>query len=348
MTISVAEIETRWLGDDAVDIGVEALVDSFNRAELLLGRDWLEQPLSSGATGSAVALPLHVVGERLRTIEQAHRRQKLIARVRNRDEAALSELHAIALCAAADGIEIEIEPEIIVDRRNRIPDFRLRRRNETWVHVEVTAPTLSESGQAAANAATWLASSVESIPDGVTVQVRFRDEPTHKDLAEVLEQVPGTCVGQTVDRPRFVMFVAQASPSFTPAGSDERGRPIMGAIRGRLHGDQRAGLLVRVPFTDERGQRILDSEAKQLPKEGPGLVCILTNYTNYWSGLIERSFSSTVRRRISGVLLFHSGIVPGDRGARLPTIGRLFRNPHARVPLPSWLIGTLEGLRREF
>ena len=103
-------------------------------------------------------------------------------------------------------------------------------------------------------------------------------------------------------------------------------------------------LAVRVPFTDERAQRILDAEAKQIPKEGPGLICIMTTYGSYWRGLIERSFSPAIRRRISGVLLFHSGIVAGQRCARLPTAGRILLNPHARTTLPRWLTEQLEAL----
>jgi hypothetical protein len=153
---------------------------------------------------------------------------------------------------------------------------------------------------------------------------------------------------QTIDRPNFIIHTRPATPVLTPIGGDEHGRPIFGNAVFRVSGENRALVSVRVPYPDLRGQQVIDAEARQLPKEGPGLICIATGHGKYWRSLIERSFSPTIRRRISGVLLFETGLLLGDHGIELQTAGRLLSNPHARQPLPSWLEASLHRLPAAF
>jgi hypothetical protein len=134
----------------------------------------------------------------------------------------------------------------------------------------------------------------------------------------------------------------------TPIGGDEHGRPIFANAVFRVSGENRALLSVRVPYTDLRGQQVIDAEARQLPKQGPGLICIATSHGGYWKSLIERSFSPTIRRRISGVLLFQTGLLPWEHGVELQTAGRLLSNPYARLQLPSWLEASLHRLPLAF
>src|SRR5262245_53677298 len=175
--ITATEIQERWLGGCAVDVDIGQLVDSFNRVENVLGRAWLDRTIASGVVGPAVALPVHALGERLAVLQRATGKEKLVARLQNGDRAAYSELHALALCTP-DDLEVEIEPAIQVGGGTRVPDFRLRRTGEPWVHVEVTAPTASETAQAAESAATSIAGAV-ALRERTTVQVRFRREPDH-------------------------------------------------------------------------------------------------------------------------------------------------------------------------
>src|SRR5262249_28962335 len=105
------EIEERWLGGCAVEVDIHQLVDSFNRLEGVFGRPWLDRSLESGVVGPVVTLPLHVLGVQLAVLQRAVGKEKLVARLRNGERAAHSELHALALCSPDDQVEIEIEPE---------------------------------------------------------------------------------------------------------------------------------------------------------------------------------------------------------------------------------------------
>jgi hypothetical protein len=350
MVISQDEIQERWLAGCLVAGGTEALVETFNRVEATLGREWLEAPLAGPTRGPIIALPLHLTGQHLRSLANAVRREKLVERLRVREPAALSELHALAICVGDDpAVDVEIEPTIQVNGGDRVPDFAVRRGSERWTYVEVTAPNESEDAEEARAAATTLVKSLPPVPSGVAAHVRFRDVPTEDDIQEVGAELRKATVGTSVDQGRFVLEVTAAADVTSISGSDEQNRPIYGSMAGRVEGDVRSSIMVRVPYTDERGQRILDAEAKQIRKGGPGLICMRTANGKYWRGLIERSFSPTIRRRISGALLFFSGITGNPDGAmHLPTIGRLLSNPHARTHLPDWLRDRLERLPAKF
>jgi hypothetical protein len=348
MAVSRSEIEERWLGQPLPENEADRIVESFNRVEQILGRPWLEAWLAPGIVGPFVALPIYLLGIQLSVLCHAKGAEKLIQRLQAREPAALSELHSIALCVVSNDVEIEIEPPVTVGDAEKIPDFRLRRPGERWVWVEVTQPNYSESAQIAQRAAASLRNLLTKVPDGMEVQIRFRTEPSDTDLNSVRTEVEQATLNQLIDRPAFIIHTRTATPVLTPIGDDEQGRPIFGNAVFRANGENRALLSVRVPYTDLRGQQVIDAEARQLPKEGPGLICIATGHGKYWQSLIERSFSPTIRRRISGALLFQTGIVPGEHGIELQTAGRLLRNPYAREPLPSWLETSLHRLPATF
>lgn len=348
MAVSRGEVEEGWLGYPLHEDLVETILESFNRVEQILGRPWLETSRARGIVGPAVVLPIHLLGIQLDLLSRAKGAEKLMQRLQAREAAAFSELHSIALCMDSNDVELEIEPPATVGDAEKVPDFRLRRPDERWVWVEITRPNYSESAQIAQNAARSLSDFLRQIPDGIEVQIRFRSEPSDPDLNSVRLELGRATSNQTIDRPTFVIHTSAATPVFTPIGNDEEGRPIFGNAVCRVCGENRAQLSVRVPYTDLRGQQVIDAEARQLPKEGPGLICIGTEHGKYWQSLIERSFSPTIRRRISGVLLFQTGTLLGERGLEIQTAARLLSNPHARVPLPPWLESSLHRIPATF
>jgi hypothetical protein len=348
MAVFRSEIEERWLGNPLQDNEAEPILECFNRVEQILGRPWLDASVQAGLVGPSQLLPIYLLGDQLSVLARATGAENLIRRLQAREPAAFSELHSVAVCADGSDVEIEIEPLAPVGDSRKVPDFRVRRPNEEWVWVEVTQPNYSESAQIAQSAAASLRDLLTDIPDGMEVQVRFRCEPSEAELAGARTAVRNAGFDQTIDRPNFIIHARAATAVLTPIDGDEHERPIFGNAVSRLNGENRALLSVRVPYTDLRGQQVIDAEARQLPKDGPGLICIATSYGRYWSSLIERSFSPVIRRRISGVLLFQTGLLLGDRAVELQTAARLLSNPHARQELPSWLEASLRRLPAAF
>ena len=53
-------------------------------------------------------------------------------------------------------------------------------------------------------------------------------------------------------------------------------------------------LSVRVPYTDLRGQQLIDAEARQLPKAGPGLICIATPFSKLSMYIAKENYAAKV------------------------------------------------------
>ncbi len=83
------------------------------------------------------------MGLRLASIEDLHDTQRLIDSLRRDDASTVSELTAIHLLRHRFPFETELYPHVSVGTRGRVPDFRIRGKEGTWVYVEVTQATES-------------------------------------------------------------------------------------------------------------------------------------------------------------------------------------------------------------
>jgi hypothetical protein len=103
-----------------------------------------------------------------------------------------------------------------------VPDFRLRLRGEHWVYAEVTAADQSESKRQASEAGReLLTEACEALPANVSVQVRFREEPTPEAVASVRYELArvtrAPAIGQEILQNRYaVIHQSEANPVITP------------------------------------------------------------------------------------------------------------------------------------
>src|SRR5262249_40342315 len=107
----------------------------------------------------------------------------------------------------------------------------------------------------------------------------------------------------------------------------------------------------RVPFADQRARVVLSAEARQLPKNEPGLVMVdvtgQPTALESWADLVPRRFTPTQYTRVGGVLLFMTAITLTPLGLTwLPSL-KLIPNPHAAIPLTGWITGVIEETRAE-
>jgi hypothetical protein len=97
----------------------------------------------------------------------------------------------------------------------------------------------------------------------------------------------------------------------------------------------------KIPFADTRAEAFLKKEARQLPKNGPGLIMIAgissANELEVWKPLIERRLRSSIHTRVSGVCLFEGGMVPVGNLYSWQIQAHMVSNPHAKTPLPDWI-----------
>jgi hypothetical protein len=104
---------------------------------------------------------------------------------------------------------------------------------------------------------------------------------------------------------------------------------------------------VRIPFSDLRAEQFVTSEARQLPKDEPGLIVMNLTSTPgafaRWDPLITRRFQPSIHTRVGAVALLRSGYVSGDQGERVELESKVIVNPFARLQLPTWMLERLRS-----
>ncbi len=110
-------------------------------------------------------------------------------------------------------------------------------------------------------------------------------------------------------------------------------------------------IVIRVPFADQRAEAILSAEARQLPKNEPGLVMVdvarQPTAFESWADLVPRRFTPMQHTRVGGVLLFMTATTVTARGLTWLPYLKLIPNPHAAIPLEGWIIDVVEETRAE-
>ncbi len=111
-------------------------------------------------------------------------------------------------------------------------------------------------------------------------------------------------------------------------------------------------ICVRIPFTDQRAERVFKHEARQLPKQGIGFlmfdVANASGSFQAWESLVIRRFQPKMHRRVSGVCLFDGVMAPSPKGYSWLLRTKLITNTHARFKLPDWVKSTVASDGREY
>jgi hypothetical protein len=344
------EIEQNWLGYSQFGPQQE-IVTAFNTVERLFGRDWIEATrVQAGviARGAHPTLNIVSLGNMLALITGALNSEGLLERVKRGDPGAYAELTAAYLIrSAGQGIELEIEPTVMVDSRTRKPDSRVRRTNERWTYVEVTHPQTSRIQADIHQHLQRLTRLTETCNGSFSVEVFLtRDASTTEVELVAAEIVDNNHHGFTgrLDLPSdlgSIYWNIESPGNLSLGDHDAPYTPRLGVVAVAQQENGHRQVVVRWPFTDKRAEAFLDYKRKQLPENAPGLIVIQTSGAvgamKAWRGLIERRFQPNMYRRISAVCLLTCAYLPTEAGETSQLQVKLITNPHARFPLPTWL-----------
>jgi len=344
---------------DAISQASEVVVAAVERVVRVLGPEWIESETLSG-TGIAPTMRIIGMGLRLPALESLAQSEELIMHLRRKDQNAEAELTAIHLIRAHDpSIQLELHPAV----GTRKADFRVRRvDDEQWTTVEVTQPGGSEERQRLEEILRKITGVFEKSEQSFSLNIEFLREPSEDEIKVLCEKLPEFCRLPGQQRARLVNGIGFMFLNYVPIGHlllpeipELANTPMLGVaafFSGGSGGGPHHQVSVRLPFTDERAEEILRGEARQLPKEAPGLVMIdvPTNAKELraWVSFIGRRLQPTIHTRVSGVCLFSGGVAPvGDRyGWLLQT--KLLTNPHAKFQLPSWIQTAIKSAGEEF
>jgi hypothetical protein len=129
------EIDQDWLDGGKLALPAEQVVHAFNVVAGRFGREWVEasRTHNGGVTrGTSPTLQIVTLGLLLESLGEAPNSGHLLVKVRRRLPDARTELAAIHLvCSRASGLDLEIEPAIIVGNLTFVSGVRVKT-GRTW------------------------------------------------------------------------------------------------------------------------------------------------------------------------------------------------------------------------
>lgn len=262
MTWRLEDIERDWIGGkvSALAASPDSVVAAFDRTERTFGREWIEKSrVIAGNTIRGLSPTLRIVniGRKLVVLENVTDPERLLSRIRNGDLSAEGELTAIyLLCSRNPWIAVELYPR--VDTREA--DFRVCAPGEkSWTYVEVTQLSESEAHERAVEIMERLTGVIQPIRLRFALEVFLRREPTQPETDQILAMAPEFCSrsgSQREDLPNSLGFLSLNQSEPGEVGPSEPKRHIS----------------VRMAFSDDRAEAMLNAEARQLAQDAPGLI----------------------------------------------------------------------------
>ncbi|MGO8990799.1 MAG: hypothetical protein ACLQGU_13030 [bacterium] len=338
----------------------EEVLAAFETAEAVRGPDWVRSTtfLPGGVRqwGFSALIPIIDLARKVTSLRNAVGADNLLQRLRSNDYAAESELSAIHLLRSSNPeTELEIPPVAAVGDRQRQPDFAIRMPADDWTQVEVTALHRSAASSIAQQVLQSVVGGVMAVEQAFLLEVVFLRFPTEVEVQEVVSRAHDICSRPEPQQSNLkdlaLLIVKPGDPSVvvpTVLPSDDRPRAAVSQV---IVGDGRPNrqVIVRVPFSDQRAEDVLTAEARQLPKGMPGLIMVdvqrqPTALTS-WPTLVPRRFTPQMHTRVGAVMLFMYAIRLIDSGLALVPHVKMIENPHAKLPLPSWIRETIDRMR---
>ncbi len=339
-----------WLAGQPCHLPRIAVVVGFQEVERALGADVVERYRRQGknlTSGQIPTLSVVDLGQRLLMLENVPGRERLISKLKAGDSSAESELTALYLLrSGGQPLEVDLEPEVQVGDGIKRPDFRLRPGNNGGLYVEVTRPDVAEAEiELAARRKRFL--SLMSIERSFAIEIYLRRDPSEEELQSLLGRARALCdrEGSVLERIDTLGFIAlnHTQPGvITPTIlADEPPLPMISLVSGQYGATKPRMVMVRWAYSDTRAEKFFNREAKQLPKDAPGILMLdLTGVPGgpkAWAPLIKRRFQPKLNNRVSGVCMFHAGYELRSQWQTLVRRATLLVNPYATFPLPEWV-----------
>jgi hypothetical protein len=376
MPFRLIDIIQEWLLGQTVDYPSDDVVNGFNNVERIMGSGWLESTFSQ-IRGPAVSIQIIELGNTLKEIDGVPNGSDLISKIKTyyprstrrgntksaraklkptafRSSDELHELaHALTVAKFVahfrrHSLKVEIEPELFIRNERRHPDFRINYDN-AWVYVEVVSPGLSKEANSIYKTLNSIADVNKKMRMDRVAEVYLFKDPTNGEIDQIVNKCmlmaendlqPQECSFKKTAQIFTNLWNQERLPTFPPAIDEKRPILVVVDFQTKNEGDTIHGrkCVAKMPFLDERAQRILGEKSRQLSRDFPGLIIVdVSNAAGglkRWPELIRRRLQPNLNRRISAVLITQSSI--STRSSK--TENRLIEHPNPIHQLPRDLI----------
>lgn len=341
------ELQRDWYLD-SLQVETELALEAFVTLDALFGTEWIREWVAD-TRGPAVTLRLIVLGICAKVLPGATNTASLLEKLKRREPSAIAEVKALALCVRHPDIQAEVEPLVKRPGRPhpRCPDFRIRKGSDAWTYVEVSAPN---AGKFRTSLETHLLALINELNlhlGGRDVRVTLAGPNVDaQTVAEAVAALKTMGQGSRVLSDGSIISLAQSGIALVDHPSKIADGFHLVLTQG---GRKQEQIRITVPFTDERAAAILEAEAKQLPDDSPTVIMIegtsLHGSIADWTKLLRRRLQPNINTRIGALCIFtHDIAITTDPlGLRMDTSAVMVDNPHARFPVPSWVLQDLRN-----
>jgi len=333
----------------------------------MLGRAWMKEYNTAGNAsevwGAGPTAAIVRMGLRLASLDGLAGTDDLITRIKRKDVSALAELTAIHLLRRClPSAAVELGPDITVGSGPRKPDFRVRERpSDPWTYVEVTQPDISDTEERLRAVMARLTAVVKEVKRSFGLELFLRREPTDDEVEALTTRARGLAraEGGAMIREELpdrlgLLLLNQSGPGMVVLDDhDEPHVPRIAQTETIFGGTEpHRHIAVRLAYSDERAERFLGREARQLPKDAPGLIVISMGHApggfKSWEPLVLRRFGRKLHTRVGAVCLLGGGSILTPEGEKLLPQTKVLVNPHAVMPLPLWMVECLVKAGEEY
>ena len=360
MTWTIEEIERDWGATSALP-GI--VVDAFERAERILGREWIAATRERSGTRVQGPVPLLEVvsmAGRLSMLDAVEGAEQLLRRLKQHDASAEAELTAMHLLHSRNrAAQIELEPDVVAGKSVRMADFRIRVPGEDWTYVEVTRPNISEARERITAILDRITVLLLEVKREFALEVFFRREPEDAEVEPLLVRIRQFCSDGKAEQEEVgdlaLLLLSRAQPGQIIPHQEHDGQATTRLCMAKViwgEAEPRRHIVARVPYADNRADRFLADKADQLPRDHPGLIMVdasgePTAFAS-WAPVLSRRFQPSIRTWVGGLCLFAPQmLLVNDNFLWIPQV-QLHVNPHAKLALPQWLQQALDEAARDF
>ncbi|MHA1973239.1 MAG: hypothetical protein ACTSW1_09610 [Candidatus Hodarchaeales archaeon] len=340
MSFTWDEMASNWILNDQEEFNQEECLAAFNIIDQYLGRDWLEEKYRY-MKGPVTVIPILELGHILASLEKLQRFNNLVEKLKRHKELDLARLAAFY---HDQGLEIQIEPEVMVDESIKVPDLLVKFGN-TPIYFEAYAPRASKKHEKLENIATKIAQKgLEGIYDGLSYKVYLLKEPTKGEIERLINAIIKTPVSH--EHEQYYNFQDIAKIHVKPREdltSIDDGKYIADDIKrfyivlGKIHGECiQKSIHVGMPFSDKRVDKILNKQYPQLSKKQCNVVAMELSGTSgeldFWADSLLSRFYGRNYTRIGAVILT---LTLNDTSKnKTMTVYRVIKHPYPEKPLP--------------
>jgi len=216
----------------------------------------------------------------------------------------------------------------------------------------VTAPHDSLERKRLARVLDEISRDLQDLNGPYSLEAILRREPSNDEVLNLVELLRELAPGSEVKARQLPKDLGLVLANQSEPGQvilDDHGEPSTSRIgMSRTHivgGSHSSTITLRIAYSDERAGRFIDDEARQLPREAPGLVMVnmgnVVTTRGAWKQLVQERFQPNIHTRVSAVCLFESGVVPNGPSLDARIAAAALHNEHARLALPDWLASNL-------